>query len=378
MIPIILFSYGYNCLILLFVFAYIFKQRTKNNRSTQLYLWTVALIVITQIFEALAWFINHGIMHHFVGLNKVFTFFSYLLSAYPVIAFFMYLDTRIIKDYKSSMRRNVVYALFLLGHSLIVIFNLFYHYLYIIDAEMGYQRMPGMYLLMAASISALAIYIYNVRYKIKYADTKVISVFLVFAAIPVIGAFVQLAIYGLPALWSFFTLLILFTFIVIEREDVLKDALTGLDTRAPFERHLKHNIKRKQAFTLLMIDLNAFKPINDTYGHLEGDEVLKIVSNILKRSVKCYDMTCRFGGDEFVMIVESDKSEMGEVISRRILEDMDDFNQKKVKPYTIGLSIGHLFVSEQNKQSDLEILEAVDQLMYKQKMNKRENALHVE
>lgn len=378
MIPIILFSYGYNCVILLFVFAYILKQRTKNNRSTQLYLWTVALIVITQIFEALAWFINHGILYHFVGLNKAFTFLSYLLSAYPVIAFFMYLDTRIFKDFKSSKRRNTVYALFLMGHSLIVIFNLFFHYLYVIDQEMGYERMPGMYFLMAASISALAIYIYNVRYRIKYADTKVISVFLVFAAIPVLGAFIQLAFYGLPAMWSFFTLLILFTFIVIEREEVLKDPLTGLDTRAPFEKRLKHNIKRKQAFTLLMIDLNAFKPINDTYGHLEGDEALKIVSNILKRSVKCYDMTCRYGGDEFVMIVESDKEEMGEVISRRILEDMDDFNQKKVKPYAIGLSIGHLFVSDQNEQSELEILEAVDQLMYKEKMNKGKKALHVE
>lgn len=378
MIPIILFSYGYNCLILLFVFVYIFRQATKNNRSTQYYLWTVGLIMSAQIFEAMAWLINHGIMYHFVGLNKIFTFFSYLLSAYPVIAFFMYLDSRIFIAFKSSKVRNKIYAIYLLGHSLTVIFNLFYPFLYTIDKELGYQRMPGMYLLMGASVSALAVYIFNVRKKIRYADTKVISAFLVFAAIPVLGAFVQMAFYGLPAMWSFFTLLILFTFIVIEREEVLKDALTGLDTRAPFEKRLKHNIKRKQAFTLLMIDLNAFKPINDTYGHLEGDEVLKIVSNILKRSVKCYDMVCRFGGDEFVMIVESDNNQMGELVSKRILDDLENFNEKKVKPYDIGFSIGHIFVSEENELTEAEILKAVDQLMYQQKSLKRENAMHVE
>lgn len=98
------------------------------------------------------------------------------------------------------------------------------------------------------------------------------------------------------------------------------DPLTGLANRRAFERSLDMEIERarrgRQPVCLALLDLDDFKAVNDTYGHLAGDEVLRGLSRILDRNKRRYDLAARVGGEEFALVL----SGVGLVRTREILE----------------------------------------------------------
>lgn len=86
-----------------------------------------------------------------------------------------------------------------------------------------------------------------------------------------------------------------------------KDPLTGLVTRPGFEARLRHRIGRDRHFSVLFLDLDGFKDVNDSYGHQTGDRLLQEVARRLKQSVRAHDLCCRWGGDEFTVMLEGDQ-----------------------------------------------------------------------
>ncbi len=91
--------------------------------------------------------------------------------------------------------------------------------------------------------------------------------------------------------------------------DAIHDPLTGLYNRRYFEENLLREIMKSNRapveFNILMIDIDDFKQINDKYGHQMGDEVLKGISNMFKHDVRSSDLACRFGGEEFIVMMET-------------------------------------------------------------------------
>ncbi|TGD73623.1 diguanylate cyclase [Mangrovimicrobium sediminis] len=102
-----------------------------------------------------------------------------------------------------------------------------------------------------------------------------------------------------------------------------KDALTGLYNRRHFEEQLraqiKHHVRHKHTLTLLMLDIDHFKRINDDYGHGVGDDCLAIVARTLQLTARRpTDLVCRYGGEEFALILPETDLEGGELIARKI------------------------------------------------------------
>jgi diguanylate cyclase (GGDEF)-like protein len=116
------------------------------------------------------------------------------------------------------------------------------------------------------------------------------------------------------------------------RERARIDALTGLNNRAAMDDALiaaTSAFKRTgQSLALLMIDLDHFKEINDTYGHGVGDDVIRKVGASIRAGRRPYDIACRFGGDEFGVILAQSETAAAEKISKRIL---DKINQIKIR-----------------------------------------------
>jgi diguanylate cyclase (GGDEF)-like protein len=149
------------------------------------------------------------------------------------------------------------------------------------------------------------------------------------------------------------------------------DDLTGLYNRRYFRERVleeKRNVDQSSSggFALMMIDLDNFKPINDTYGHLTGDQVLIEVGRLLKESIRSTDILCRYAGDEFVVILpETNENEVIRV-SERIKENFAKanwLNDKGDPIQSTTCSLGYSFYSE--KGSDLnQLIGWADQALY--------------
>ena len=115
-----------------------------------------------------------------------------------------------------------------------------------------------------------------------------------------------------------------------------------------------------------MIDFDDLKTINDTHGHLAGDTVLKTVVQMVNESLRANDLCFRFGGDEFIIILEDCDLELAHKIANRLMNDIQ--NVSNALPYTVSISFG---IAKLSNNSDINaVIHEADQNMYKDKKQK--------
>ncbi|MDJ0598050.1 MAG: EAL domain-containing protein [Crocosphaera sp.] len=156
------------------------------------------------------------------------------------------------------------------------------------------------------------------------------------------------------------------------KHDAFHDKLTGLINRDLFVNLLKQEMKTASVnsqylYGVLFIDLDGFKIVNDSLGHLVGDDLLKVVSQRLKTCVRSSDAVARFGGDEFAILLRNLKElSLAEVIAQRILNTLNQPFYLNNYEVSVGASIGMTFnVFKYNQPS--EILRDADIAMYQAK-----------
>jgi len=149
------------------------------------------------------------------------------------------------------------------------------------------------------------------------------------------------------------------------------DHLTGLVNRTLFRDRLVQAMARckrmQQPIGLMLLDLDRFKAVNDTFGHDMGDELLKAVSERLKTCVREVDTVARMGGDEFTIILEGVSSEKNIlVVARRITESIATVFELKGRHISVGVSIGITIYPHDDHPVD-ELLKHADTAMYRAK-----------
>ena len=139
-----------------------------------------------------------------------------------------------------------------------------------------------------------------------------------------------------------YTVSILLVYMQLQDSKITVDALTQLKTRDEVMRFLSHRMNQRfgnKKLYIYMIDADKFKGINDKFGHLEGDEALKIIANALKESFPKDYVIGRYGGDEFIAVGDAaNNDEAGvycETVRKKLLEASAE------KPYNISVSIGY-------------------------------------
>lgn len=151
------------------------------------------------------------------------------------------------------------------------------------------------------------------------------------------------------------------------------DTLTQLNNRDFFYANISDSmekLQKKQSYiSLLIIDLDNFKNINDTYGHIAGDEILKQLSNILKHNIRATDIATRWGGDEFVITLPEVNTKDALNIADRIRNDIHshDFFYNNIL-FKVTVSIG--ITSIENKMDINTFIDLADKALYKAKVNK--------
>jgi len=125
----------------------------------------------------------------------------------------------------------------------------------------------------------------------------------------------------------------------------LSDALTGLSNRVHFERalaaELGHAMRMDSPFTLLLLDLDGFKAINDGFGHAAGDEVLREVSQRITQQMRQGDLLARLGGDEFGIVMRDGSDDAAKALARRIVKAVSQpLTLESGDIVGVGVSIG--------------------------------------
>ncbi|WP_214512746.1 GGDEF domain-containing protein [Pseudomonas brassicacearum] len=149
------------------------------------------------------------------------------------------------------------------------------------------------------------------------------------------------------------------------------DELTLLSNRRGFRTLAQHALnvcdRLSRPATLLFFDLNDFKPINDRYGHAEGDNALKTFADVLRIAFRESDVIGRLGGDEFVALLTGSSHVEIAAIMARIKEILDERNAMLQRGYDIRFSVGQIEYDPQRHQSIDTLLADADAAMYTQK-----------
>lgn len=151
----------------------------------------------------------------------------------------------------------------------------------------------------------------------------------------------------------------------------IRDPLTGLYNRNFFNEIIANEIERTkrygEKFSIVMMDIDNFKQINDIYGHLIGDWILRECALVLGKSIRASDLLVRFGGDEFLVVtLETDSRECDSLIFR-VNEHLSDWNKEHTDPdYGLSVSVG--CAKFENGKDLMEVMKKADSCMYINKL----------
>ena len=159
----------------------------------------------------------------------------------------------------------------------------------------------------------------------------------------------------------------------------LIDDLTGLYNRRGFsdlgEQYLKLARRSGRGVTMVYLDLDRFKTINDSLGHHVGDRALIRVADILRATFRRSDIIARLGGDEFGVLALEAADESSELLVERLRERVADFNGTSPEPYQLSVSIGMAHHDEDLRVRLEDMVAEADSAMYREKHGKRAAAL---
>jgi two-component system cell cycle response regulator len=151
-----------------------------------------------------------------------------------------------------------------------------------------------------------------------------------------------------------------------------KDELTGLYNRGYFleifEREVDRAMRYENRLAFCMIDLDHFKIVNDTYSHLAGDMVLAEIGKILIQHIRLSDLACRFGGEEFAVLLPNTDIEKARMVCERLRKVIGEHPfEYQSSPFNVTISVGVAMYHRHEDQSPVNLLEKADQALYQAK-----------
>ena len=175
----------------------------------------------------------------------------------------------------------------------------------------------------------------------------------------------QMFYYGISTIWVGIAVGYTSLILALQNENIFIDKLTGLYNRYYLDK-VSGELKRKRKNTMMMLDMNDFKSINDNFGHSQGDDALVSLAKVLEKTVEANGTVVRYAGDEFVIILNNGDEEAAEKCKQLIKTNLEEFNETHKKKYKLSASIG-VGVFDLEKGNVDKIMEKIDKLMYEDK-----------
>ena len=360
----------YSVLISVTMYFFLGRPKEHQSHSTRIFRRFIASLIAAGIFETASWIIGVPGNNALVPFNYVSNVLFFATNLLPASLGLCYLDYIITLSTERNCKRTYIYLLPVYVNIAFIIVNLFSDgFLFSIDSSNIYHRGIATYIGNGFTLLFAFIVIISFFSNRQMITGRITQTILVLTLLPVTGVVLQMMFYGFSLGIPAYVLAVFVTFLLMERHELQKDPLTLLHSRAQLESRLQFKLRSQEPFTAIMIDVNGFKNINDVYGHTIGDQVLKDVSKVLLANANYEDFVCRFGGDEFFVILES-PMDVGQSYIKRIEQTL--LNYSSGKPFTTALSFGIVYVDEVSRYEVEELVRVTDQLMYKDKTNRKQ------
>lgn len=360
------------CIIIVWLCKYWSDQRSSNSASERWLHGALVGFLVSFISNFLFTLVNRVLPATPVTRHASWLFKTayHVMLCFGVFAWCGYADTECRGTLFTTRKRVLISAIPLGLIVALVISNLWTHSLFTIN-EGGYVRGKLFQLEMGLLVAITTVFsvklLLHARSEtdpIKRGHLKLVSSF----PLCLLTAWLLTHIgESFPIICVAITIELLCLYMGTSTQQISMDKLTQVNNRQNLLSFLEYKcVNHTEKLFLFMMDLDYFKTINDTYGHLEGDDALIRASKALKMS--CGDhfrrrpYIARYGGDEFIVVIESTKQE-ADLLLENIHANLKKLNDEANKPYTLAFSIG---VSEYHPGMDANaLIEAADSELYK-------------
>jgi diguanylate cyclase (GGDEF)-like protein len=371
-IPAILIANG-TAILLLIVILLSYKRPIRHVMLDEKTFYVMVILNIAQcIIETVVFLMDGKMVYGYHALLIILNVILFIVNIVFAFSWTIFVDYKLFTDMK---RIKQVYPFVAIPAALVIIgclINLFTPVFFVVDKYNVYQRTDLFIIPYAVTYSYLAygvILVYLFRKKVQ----KYLFLPAIMFMVPImIGSLLQFFFYGYSLVWLGVAIGMMYLFINVQNEASFVDSLSGLFNRQYLGNLLLMYSRKKDAVGVpagIMLDIDNFKNINNTYGHIMGDDAIATVGKMLRAAVGDKGVICRYGGDEFIILINiNSQKEITDMID--VVETQAElFNESKKKPYNIKYSIGYGIYDSKHESID-DFLRKIDASMYVEKRRK--------
>ncbi len=343
----------------------------------QLFFALIVLTIVILLLEMSSVLLNSASNKNLLVLHKLIDTAGFALAPLVLIVAALY----VYKRTNRYMRLNISKILWLgapaFGNAIISLGSFQYNLIFSITSENLYVRGP---LFFISPVSVFFYYclilwiLYDSRAKVNGEERVMLSLLPI---IPFLLSVFQLYYFVYLTIWNSLAIAVVMNYIFVLHNQTKIDPLTGLGNRLAYDECLTNlSRKNKLVLSVVNIDLDDFKSINNLHGHHEGDKVLREFARELKAVFEDIGVPIRVGGDEFIVWIRENNTEVIEKNMITLADRVNEHNKKMNRHYQIGFSYGTKVFNEQYKDLQ-ELVQHSDKLMYEEKQKKQIYSLNI-
>ncbi len=360
---------AYSIAILLMIYLQTKRHAGENFLQHKLFARMLQITALMLLIDSFSRFDgNPGTAY--VILNHSGNFLIYLLNPVLPSLWLLYAQFQIFHEEEKA--QSWIKPLIFLNaiNAVMLILSQFFGWFYYIDTDNVYHRGPLFGVTVAITFGLMVAAFIMIIANRKKIDNKYYFSLLFFAIPPFICVVLQAAFYGISLVLNGVTLSLLVVFFNIQNHSMHTDHLTGVNNRKRLETYMEEKISMStedKTFSAILIDIDNFKHINDTFGHDVGDDALETAVKLIRSCVRSVDFIARSGGDEFYVILDASNKNDLETTVTRINSFVDYYNKAGLKPYKLGFSMGYAVYDFHSHMKMEAFQKQVDVSMYEDK-----------
>jgi diguanylate cyclase (GGDEF)-like protein len=367
------------CVILLVIVLFSTeKRRYRKEDKGRLDLIIYRLLVISTIallvLDGTSWLLD-GLSGSFVRIG-LFTANSlyYLMHGLPTALYFVYADYQIYRDRGRCRRMSLPLGILVALIGVAALSSPWTGLLFTINDANRYVRgvaFPAFAVLMFGMTGLSLLLVLLGR---KKTSRRTFWTLLAYPLPVLVAALAQDLFYGLVLVWPMTTIFLVTAALNMHRLQGATDHLTGMANRRSLDEELERLIANahQRGFGGMLIDIDRFKSINDSFGHEMGDRALEDAAEIFKSAVRKDDFAARYGGDEFVLLLPMASSEQLQRVVSRVRDLTAAHNNNRGRPYSLSFSLGAAVYDPSLGETAQQFLARLDDAMYRDKTTKKE------